>query len=249
MGKTTFPSRAKHSSPIRGEYRGIPPEPNRLPGLALTGSLRPPPIERLAERMDEAGYGFTSYERGWVYGQWYCGTPWKPSSYWGQFPATFVPRIMAMFPTERMLNVCSGHTYIKGAINLDIMPTPAVDIQADGAALPLADESFAVVLIDPPYSEEDSQRYGVKRLIKTVSALAEFRRVLVPGGYLLWFDERYPSYRRRDWHLCGLIGIVTGFERRARFVSIFRKTDDVVPLQIDPFTTAVHESSNVNGGS
>lgn len=237
MGKTTIRER------LRGDYRGIPPEPNRL-RLPLIGTLTPPPLERLAERMDEAGYGFTSYERGWIYGQWYCGTPWKPSSYWGQFPATFVPRIMAMFPTERMLHVCSGHSYIKGALNLDVMPTPAVDVQADAAALPLANESFAVVLIDPPYSEEDAQRYGVKRLIKSQAALKEFSRVLVPGGYLLWFDERYPSYRRKDWHLVGLVGIVTGFERRARFVSIFQKPSDVAPLQIDPFEAAVLSNSD-----
>lgn len=222
----------------RGTYRGIPPAADRL-AIPVVGSLDVPEPETLADRMAAAGYGFTAYERGWIHGMWYCGTPWKPSSYWGQFPATFVPRIMAMFPVERMLHVCAGHSYIRGALNIDLMPTPAVDVQANGEHLPLRDESFAVVLIDPPYSDEDAKRYGVKRLIKTQSALREFSRVLVPGGYLLWFDERYPSYRRKDWHLCGLIGIVTGFERRSRFVSIFRKpAPGPVEFVPDPFVLA-----------
>lgn len=218
MGSTTY------REMLRGKYRGIPPEPNRLP-LGVVGDLSVAEPYELAQRMADSRYGFTSYERGWVYGQWYCGTPWKPSSYWGQFPATFLRRFTVMFPIERVLHLCSGHSYIKGALNLDIMPTPATDVRADAAALPLRDESFAVVLIDPPYSEEDSQRYGVKRLIKTASVLSESHRVLVPGGYVVWLDERYPSYRRKLWHLCGLIGIVTGFERRARFLSLFRKVE------------------------
>lgn len=209
---------------VRGKYRGIPPEPNRLK-IPITGTLATPEPEMLAARMEASGYGFTSYERGWVYGQWYCGTPWKPSSYWGAYPATFERRIAAMFPVERMLHLCSGHCHIKGALNIDRMPVPSIDVQADVEDLPVRDESFSVVLIDPPYSENDSQRYGVGRLIKANTVLAEMRRVLVPGGYALWLDERYPSYRKREWDLVGLIGIVTGFERRARFVSMFRKTE------------------------
>lgn len=211
------------STRLRGTYKGIPPQGSRLP-IPLIGTLDTPEPHVLAQRMQDSQYGFTSYERGWVYGQWYCGTPWKPASYWGQFPATFLRRITVMFPVERMLHLCSGHSYIKGALNLDRESVPAQDVRADVEYLPLRPESFSVVLIDPPYSEEDSARYGGSRLLRTQVALREIREVLVPGGYLVWLDEKYPSYRRRDWHLCGLIGIVTGFERRARFLSIFRKT-------------------------
>ena len=209
------------SSPLRGRYKGVPPSDLRL-ATGYTGHLEPPAVDVLAQRMAASRYGFTAYENGWVHGTWYCGTKWKPSSYWGQFPGNFLDRIMVMFPTERMLHLCSGHAYVKGAVNVDILPTPARDIQADAAALPFAEGSFAVVLIDPPYSEEDSVRYGVKRLVSSVDVLRESQRVLVPGGYLLWLDERYPSYRRKDWHLVGVIGVVTGFERRVRLLSIFK---------------------------
>lgn len=106
---------------------------------------------------------------------------------------------------------------------MDIHPLPEVDIVANAEALPFVGSSFDVCLIDPPYSQEDSERYKVKRLLSAKRVMAEVRRVLIPGGWLLWLDERYPSYSRKEWRLGGLIGIVTGFERRTRVLSMFQK--------------------------
>lgn len=206
---------------LRRPIKGVAPSGLRL-GLLMSGSLEVPDLPLLAERMAVSRYGFTVYEAGWIHGTWYCGTKFKPSSYWGQFPGNFCNRIQVMFPTERMLHLCAGHAHIAGAVNVDLMPVPGADLRADVAALPFADGSFAVTLIDPPYSQEDSERYGVKRLLSSRDVLRESQRVLVPGGYLLWLDERYPSYRRSHWQLCGAIGIVTGPERRVRLLSIFR---------------------------
>lgn len=128
-----------------------------------------------------------------------------------------------MFPTERMLHLCCGRCHIEGAVNVDIHPLPEVDIVANAEALPFVGSSFDVCLIDPPYSQEDSERYKVKRLLSAKRVMAEVRRVLIPGGWLLWLDERYPSYSRKEWRLGGLIGIVTGFERRTRVLSMFQK--------------------------
>ncbi len=205
-------------------YSGIPPQAERL-GIGLVGTLRPPEPEQIVERIQASRYGFTVFERGWIHGTWYCGTKWKPSSYWGQFPGQFLQRVNVMFPVERMLHLCAGHEHIQGALNVDMMPVPSIDVQADVENLPLADSSFAVALIDPPYSDEDAKRYGVSRLISAPRVLKSVHRVLVPGGYLLWLDERYPAYRRRDWTLVGLIGIVTGFERRTRVLSFLRRTE------------------------
>jgi hypothetical protein len=218
------PARVLRQEPrVRGLYGGAPPSGLRLAHGAL-GTLEPPEPEVVVARINASRYGFTAYEEGWIHGTWYCGTKFAKSSYWGQYPGNIVARIQTMFPVERLLHLCSGHTYITGAVNLDIMPTPARDVQADAAALPFRDDSFAVALIDPPYSQEDSQRYGVKRLIRSKATLEEARRVLTAGGYLVWLDERYPAFRRADWKLMGLIGIVTGFERRSRLLSFFRST-------------------------
>jgi SAM-dependent methyltransferase len=206
----------------RGQYRGTPPDAHRLP-VGVLGSVTPPEPDVIAARA-AAFCGFTHYERGWIHGTWYCGTKRLPSSYWGQFPGNLPARIHAMFPVERMLHLCSGHLPIAGALNIDLQPVPSADVQADAEHLPLRDSSFTVAVIDPPYSEEDAQRYGCKRLLSSPKVMAEARRVLVPGGYLVWLDERYPAFRRDTWTLVGLIGVVTGFERRTRVLSIFRST-------------------------
>lgn len=179
--------------------------------------------EILVARVNALPYPPTVYSHGWIYGLWYCGTSWRKAIYYGQFPVTLVKRVKAMFPTERMLHLCCGRTHIDGAVNVDIHPLPEVDVVADVETLPFVAESFDVVFIDPPYSQEDASRYKVRRLLHSRLTMAECRRVLIPGGWLLWLDEKYPSYRRKEWRLQGLIGIVTGFERRTRVLSFFRK--------------------------
>lgn len=177
----------------------------------------------LADRVNRLPYPPTIWAKGWIYGVWYCGTSFQKAVYYGQYPLTFVKRVKAMFPEESMLHLCCGRCRIPGATNVDIHPLPEADVVADAESLPFADGSFEVVLLDPPYSEEDASRYKNKRLIRSGKVMAESRRVLADGGYLLWLDEKYPSYRRKEWKLVGLIAIITGFQRRVRVLSIFQK--------------------------
>ena len=182
----------------------------------------------LVERINALPYPPTVYSHNWIYGLWYCGTAWQKAIYYGQFPATFVKRITTMFPTSenRMAHLCCGRCHIDGATNVDNMPLPEADVVADVESLPFRDGSYDVVLIDPPYTEEDASRYKQSRLISSRKVMAESRRVLNDEGWLLWLDEKYPSYRRAEWSLRGLIGIVTGFERRTRVLSMFQKKHD-----------------------
>lgn len=177
----------------------------------------------LVARVNVLPYPPTVYSHGWIYGLWYCGTSFQKAVYYGQFPSTFVKRIRAMFPTERMLHLCCGRCHIIGAMNVDNQPLPEVDVIADVEALPFSAHTFDVILLDPPYSEPDATRYKQKRLIHPSKVMQEAARVLVPDGWLLWLDEKYPAYRRAEWRLRGLIGIVTGFERRTRALSMFRR--------------------------
>jgi hypothetical protein len=181
--------------------------------------------EEIVSRLNTLKYPPTVWSHDWIYGLWYCGTSFQKSIYYGQFPSTFVKRVTTAFPPDEFdfLHACAGRCHIDGAVNLDIHALPEVDIVGDVEEMEFADSSFDVCLIDPPYSEQDADRYKVKRLIKTKKTMEEIKRVLRPGGWLLWLDEKYPSYRRKDWELKGLIGIVTGFERRTRVLSMFRK--------------------------
>lgn len=181
-----------------------------------------PEPQVLVERVNRLKYPPTIWSHDWIYGVWYCSTSFKRAIYYGQYPSTFVKRIMAMFPGESMLHLCCGRCRIDGALNVDIKELPEVDLVSNVESMPLPDSIYEVALIDPPYSQLDAKRYKVPRLINSRAAMREISRVLVPGGYLLWLDEKYPTHRRRDWKLRGLIGIVTGAERRTRVLSIFQ---------------------------
>lgn len=184
----------------------------------------PKDLIQLADNVNHLGFPKTIVDKGWIYGVWYCGTAFQKAKYYGQYPQTFVKRIRAMFPEERMLHLCCGMCHIDNAVNVDIQPLPEADIigNAEGP-LDLPTEFFDVILIDPPYSQEDATRYGVRRLVRPAKVMAEAKRLLVPGGWLLWLDEKYPTFRRRDWNLRGLIAIVLGAGRRTRILSMFQK--------------------------
>ena len=62
---------------------------------------------------------------------------------------------------------------------------------ASGDRLPFADASFEVVSQLTVFTSILDG--GLKQRIA-----AEMRRVLKPGGFILWFDFRYPSHRNRD---------------------------------------------------
>jgi hypothetical protein len=60
----------------------------------------------------------------------------------------------------------------------------------DSEALPFTKTSLTC-LIDPPYSEEDATRYSVSRLVSAGKVMRQLLRVLSPGKWLLWLDEKF----------------------------------------------------------
>jgi len=167
----------------------------------------------------------TIYDKGWIYGVWYCGTSFQKVELYGQYPQTFLKRALALFPDideSRILHAPSGILEGPGVTVDSIQRKPGCpQIIADVTDMPFKDNRFDLVLTDPPYSEADSKIYGCKKYPKN-KAMKEFRRVLSPGGYLGWLDVRYPMFRRKDWDLIGLCCVVTGFMRVTRMFSIFQ---------------------------
>ena len=185
--------------------------------------------EAVVGRLNALPYPPTVWSHGWVYGVWYCGTAWRKAIYHGQYPATFVRRVLAAFPASdfRLLHLCCGRCRVPGAVNVDRVRLPEADIVADGAALPFRARVFDVALADPPYTADDAAKYGVPMPSRS-RLLREMARVTSPGGWILWLDERYPAYRRKELHLVGLIGIVTGFLRRTRILACWRVPGAVI---------------------
>lgn len=170
----------------------------------------------------------TVYDKGWIYGTWYCGTSFKKSTYYGQHPYGYLKKVKALFPDcKDAIHLCSGT--VREDITVDlrhdtkgglVRPSIASDVQC----LPFRPNSADLITIDPPYSKRDANVYYAVALISVQKAMKEALRVLRVGGFFCVLDVRYPSYHRsHGWKLVGLIGICTGFGKTARWLSIFQK--------------------------
>lgn len=175
--------------------------------------------------------GDSAEDKGWAYGVWYCGTQFKKSPLYGAYPGSFFRRAMALFPNAntilhapsgslRLEDDMIGRRHVTFDMHRDSARKPRVI--GDCGALPFADQTFDLVLSDPPYSEEDSRLYGCEKFPEK-EFMRESHRVLKSRGNLGFLAYHYPQYRREDWALCGLFAVVTGFKRRTRMFSVFER--------------------------
>jgi len=166
----------------------------------------------------------TVSDKGWVYGVWYCGTAWTKARLHGEYPATFLKRVYALFPDATRILHCPSGTVNGRGVTVDMVHDGirVPQIVADAHVLPFKPHSFDLILADPPYSLMDSKIYGVPAF-RVPTFMTEAHRVLDPGGYLGILHTYYPSYHGKIWALEGLIAVVTGFLRVTRMFSIFRK--------------------------
>jgi len=179
-------------------------------------------------------YPMTVEDKGWVYGVWYCGTAWQRVVLHGQYPPGFLKRALALFPEANDILHCPSGTVEGPGVTVDLVTDEVrrPQVQASADAIPLPDSSFDLILSDPPYTKEDSARYGCPPF-PLRGFMREARRLLRPGGHLGMLHTYYPSYRRRDWRLVGLIAVVTGFQRATRMFSIFEKPEEPRQQQMD----------------
>lgn len=171
-------------------------------------------------------YPRTVADKGWVYGLWYCPTAWMRTHFYGQYPMTFLKRVIALFPDAKEILHCPSGTITGPGRTVDLIRDAkrCPQVLGDAEALPFAAETFDLYISDPPYSKDDSAKYGTPPFRGKV-AMAEAWRVLKPGGHYCLLNTRYPSFKRADWEFVGLIGVVTGANRVTRLLSIFRKPD------------------------
>lgn len=167
-------------------------------------------------------YPMTVEDKGWIYGVWYCGTAWSKVKLHGQYPPGFLKRALGLFPDAKDILHCPSGTLEGPGITVDLMrdAVRVPQIQASADAIPLSDNSIDLFLSDPPYTVEDSKKYGCPPF-PLRGMLKEAHRLLRPHGILGILHTYYPSYRRAEWKLRGLIAVVTGFQRATRMFSLF----------------------------
>jgi hypothetical protein len=164
---------------------------------------------------------------GRVVGTWIMGNDYRvKTGYYGGYPAGYLRRIAALFPDRgKVLHVFSGQVDL-GAMpgdtvdcNRKLKPTFVADAQ-DLSRVPL--EHYDLVLADPPYSIEDANRYQTT-MVKRNLVLRSLAAGLRPGARVVWLDQVLPMYRKDQWAIEAVIGMVKSTNHRFRVTTIFRR--------------------------
>lgn len=140
------------------------------------------------------------------------------SKYKGAFPLHFETKLRRLYESPALvLQPFGGKAEwgIRCDVNFSVKPR----VVCDAHALPFADNSIDFVLVDPPYSNEESQEiYGTKKL-KPMTYIKEASRVCKPLGHIALYHKlmlpRPPQTvfsRRifvgtRVWHLPRICGV------------------------------------------
>ena len=165
-------------------------------------------------------------EDGRIVGTWIMGNAYGvKSGYYGGYPAGYLRRIKALFPDKKyplhLFSGCVDQSVWPGdTVDLDeeLKPTFVDDAQ-DLSKVPL--HRYDIILADPPYSVEDADHYKptmVKRN-KVMKSLARCSS----GVHVVWLDQVLPMYRKDDWKIVGVIGMVKSTNHRFRVITIFER--------------------------
>lgn len=186
--------------------------------------------ERIDNYVKETGYPRSLFisEDGRIVGTWIMGNAYGvKSGYYGGYPHGYLKRIKALYPDkQRALHVFSGRVDQSAwpgdtvDLNPDMEPTYLDDAQSL-KTVPL--QNYDIVLADPPYSVEDAEHYQptmVKRN-KVLKALTGVRA----GTPVVWLDQVLPMYRKDEWRIVGVVGMVKSTNHRFRVVTIFERRE------------------------
>ena len=168
------------------------------------------------------------YSNGWIVGTWAIGNFYKRKhAYYGEFPPSFLERVLKMFPDKKKrLFPFSGTLQRYDGMTVDLNPQLRPSVVASVESLPFESRSFDLIISDPPYTKEDSKKYGYPHPSKP-KCLKELARVTEAGGFLVWLDLMVPLYANDDWELIGVVGLYTGTNRRFRATSLFQRPGEI----------------------
>lgn len=160
-------------------------------------------------------------------GTWIMGNDYRvKTEYYGGYPAGYLKRITALFPDkQRVLHLFSGH------VDKAIIPGDTVDLNSKLApdyvddaqtlvSVPL--EQYDLTMADPPYSVEDAEHYQTT-MIKRNRVMAALGERLTSGCHVVWLDQVLPMFRKDQFTIEAVIGMVKSTNHRFRVITIFKK--------------------------
>jgi hypothetical protein len=201
-------------------------------GTYPLGLLRPSRFNSKFHKFGKAPAVVTS--NGWVYGWWSLYAAAKmgtKSGLHGSYPPQFLERALSLFPGAKdILHVPSGslHDLPEGHVTMDVKTDDVRKPMVAGDCcnqIPFRDESFDLILADPPYSPVDSKLYGCPPF-RTMGFLREAQRVLRPGGYLGFLHIYLPQVRKPEnlkWRMRGVITVTLGSHKKGRMFSLWQR--------------------------
>lgn len=149
------------------------------------------------------------------------------SKYKGGFPLYFEQNLVQLlgYP-ERILHPFGGRAEI--GTRVDLNETLEPDLVADAHALPLEDESFDLVVLDPPYSDEEARELYATPKLRPAQYTREAVRVLREGGWLVVYGDREPARPARCNHALRIM-VVLRPHHRPRIAMVFQKRKPGMP--------------------
>ena len=164
---------------------------------------------------------------GRLVGTWIMGQSYQVSSgYYGGYPAGYLKRIKAMFPDKKHpLHLFSGKVDLKifpgdtVDVNPSLNPT-FVDNAQDLSSVPI--ENYDLILADPPYSVEDADHYKIS-MVKRNKVMRALGNKAAAGTHVVWLDQVLPMYKKIQWSIVGVIGMVKSTNHRFRVITIFER--------------------------
>jgi hypothetical protein len=144
--------------------------------------------------------------------------------YKGGFPLHFEKRLWRLLGKPEhalVLHPFGGASEI--GIRCDIKPETNPDCVCDAHNLPFADESFQVVICDPPYSnEENKELYGNDGELHFGQWASEASRVCKPNGFVVMYHDRWLP-RPINCEYWMRIVVMVSQHHRGRICTIYQK--------------------------
>jgi len=156
---------------------------------------------------------------------WACKRAFK--KFTGPYPEDFLDRVYRFLGVTEEWKIChlfSGvvEKRFKNEVTVDINPNLKPDFVEDATKTHFKDNSFDLVLADPPYNEKYAKKYGTK-LPKIKDILMESVRICKKDGYIGLLHFIVPI-KPKGTERVAVIGITEGANMRIRVFTLFKKT-------------------------
>ena len=159
-----------------------------------------------------------------IEGLWMMGRNWGGSGYHGSYPGSYLPRINLLFPdAKNILHLFSGSLPKGDYTRFDLNGRGEIRGDAHCLSAYFKDKKpFDLIIADPPYAKEDCLHYGTP-VIRRQKVLSEALKVLEPGGIIVWIDQVWPNYLKKECGLIATISVLVSTNHRCRMCFWYRK--------------------------